>query len=120
MRGVNRVILACFTAALRDPIANTPGLSLGAHADARRAIRYMRYLTDFCLMAQYRSHILQTIGYMDQYLRKFHDSMQVFSEFRATKEDRQDAKEASRGLAAGQLETHQAKLQEYFGLSAIQ
>jgi len=105
MRGVNRVILACFTAALRDPIANTPGLSAGAHADARRAIRCVRYLTDFCLMAQYRSHTPQTIGYMDQYLRKFHDSVQVFSEFRATKKDRQDAKEASWGLAASQLET---------------
>jgi len=120
MRGLNRVILACFTAALQDPIANTPGLSAGAYADARRAIRCVRYLIDFCLMAQYRSHTLQTIGYMDQYLQKFRNSVQVFSEFRVTKKDWQDAKEASRGLAAGQLETCQAKLQEYFGLSATQ
>jgi len=120
MCGMNRVILACFTAALQDLIANTPGLSVGAHVDARRAIRCVEYLTDFCLMAQYRSHTPQTIGYMDQYLQKFHDSVQVFSEFRATKKDWQDAKEASRGLAAGLLETYQAKLQEYFGLSATQ
>ena len=46
--------------------------------------------------------------------------MQVFSEFRAMKKDRQDAKEASQGLAVGQLETCQAKLQEYFELSAMQ
>jgi len=65
MHEVNWVILACFTAALRDSIANIPGLSVGAHADARRAIRCVRYLTDFCLMAQCRSHTPQTTVYMD-------------------------------------------------------
>ena len=75
------MILVYFTAALQDPIANTLGLSAGAHVDMRRAIRCMRYLTDFCQMAQYCSHIPQTIGYIDQYLQKFHNSMQVFSEF---------------------------------------
>ena len=61
-------------------------------------------------MAQYCSHTPQTMGYMDQYLQKFHDSVQVFSEFRATKKDRQDAKEASRELVAGQMEARQARL----------
>ena len=60
------------------------------------------------------------MGYMDQYLQEFHDSVQVFSEFRATKKHRQDAKEASRELAAGQLEARQARLEEYFELSATQ
>ena len=118
MRGVNRVLLACFTAALRNPAADAPGLSAGAQVAAKKAIRCVRYHTDFCLMAQYHSHTPQTMGYMNQYLQKFHDSVQVFSEFRATKKNRQDAKEASRELAAGQLEARQARLEEYFELSA--
>ena len=65
MREVNWVILACFMAALRDPIPNTPGLAAGAHADVRSAICCMLYLTNFCLIAQYCSHTPQTIGYMD-------------------------------------------------------
>ena len=71
-------------------------------------------------MAQSHSHTPQIMGYMDQYLQKFHDSVQVFSEFRATKKDRQDAKEVSRELAAGQLEARQARLEEYFELSSTQ
>ncbi|KAF8414646.1 hypothetical protein BGX38DRAFT_1281763 [Terfezia claveryi] len=59
-----------------------------------------------------------TIGYMDLYLRKFHDNLPVFTEFRATKKDHENAKEASRELAADQLSAHQAKLDEYFELSA--
>ncbi|KAF8442651.1 hypothetical protein BGX38DRAFT_1075362, partial [Terfezia claveryi] len=43
-------------------------------------IRCVRYITDFCLMAQYQSHTPQTICYMNQYLRKFHDNLHVFSE----------------------------------------
>ena len=71
-------------------------------------------------MAQYQSHIPQTIACMIQYLQKFHDSVQVFCEFRATKKDGQDAKESSRELVAGQLEARQARLEEYFELSATQ
>ncbi|KAF8415231.1 hypothetical protein BGX38DRAFT_1281439 [Terfezia claveryi] len=118
MRGINHVILACFTAALHDPITDTPSLSACTKADSKRAIRCVRYITDFCLLAQYRSHIPQTIGYMDLYLRKFHDNLPVFTEFRATKKDHENAKEASRELAADQLSARQAKLDEYFELSA--
>ncbi|KAF8424429.1 hypothetical protein BGX38DRAFT_1074294, partial [Terfezia claveryi] len=41
------------------------------------AIRYVRALTDYCLMAQYRSHTPQTIEYMNQYLREFHEQQAV-------------------------------------------
>ena len=57
---------------------------------------------------------------MDQYLQKFDNSVQVFSEFGETKKDRQHAKEASRELVAGQLEARQARLEEYFESSATQ
>jgi len=111
------VILACFTAALCDSMTDTASLSAAAKADSKKAIRSVRYITDFCLMAQYRSRTPQTIGYMDQYLRKFHDNLYIFSEFRATKKDHQSAKEASRKLAVEQHEACQGKLEEYFQLS---
>ncbi|KAF8414875.1 hypothetical protein BGX38DRAFT_1073939, partial [Terfezia claveryi] len=42
-------------------------------------IRCVRYITDFYLMAHYRSHTPQMICYMNQYLRKFHDNLYVFN-----------------------------------------
>ena len=71
-------------------------------------------------MVEYYTHTLQTVGYMDPYLQNFHDSVRVFREFRAMKMDRQDAKDGSRELVAGQLEAHQGRLEEYFELSATQ
>ena len=71
-------------------------------------------------MAQYHSHTVQTMGYMDQYLHKFHDNVQVLSEFRETKKHCQEAQEASRELVAGQLKVRQARLEEYVELSATQ
>jgi len=68
-------------------------------------------------MAQYRSHTLQTIEYMDEYLRKFHDNLHIFSKFQATKKDHQSAKQASRELAVDQREACQGKLEEYFQIS---
>jgi len=117
MRGLNRVILACFTAALCDSMTDTARLSAAAKADSKKAIHCIHYITDFCLMAQYRSHTPETIGYMDQYLRKFHDNLHIFSEFLATKKNHQSAKEPSRELAVKQREACQGKLEEYFQLS---
>jgi len=92
MRGLFQVILGCFTAALYDPITDTASLSAGAKADSKKEIRCVRYITDFCLMAQYRSHTPQTIEYVDEYLWKFHDNLHIFSEFRPTKKDHQSVK----------------------------
>jgi len=117
MRGLNRVILACFTAALCDPMTDTTSLSAAVKADSKKAIRCIQYITDFYLMAQYRSHILQTIGYVHQYLWIFHDNLHIFREFRGTKKDHQSAKEASRELAVEQREVRQGKLEEYFQFS---
>ncbi|KAF8440699.1 hypothetical protein BGX38DRAFT_1074657, partial [Terfezia claveryi] len=46
----------------------------------KKAIRCVRYIMDFSLVAQYRSHTPQTIGYMDRYLRKFHDNLHVIQD----------------------------------------
>ena len=94
MRCINRVILACFTAALRRTTASTK-LSPTAQGDSKVAIPCVRAITDFCLMAQYRSHTSQTIGYMHEYLRQFHQHMHIFSEFRASKADRQEPAKVS-------------------------
>ncbi|KAF8415497.1 hypothetical protein BGX38DRAFT_1147709 [Terfezia claveryi] len=59
------------------------------------------------------------IGYIDLYLRKFHDNLPVFTEFWVMKKDYENVKEASRELAADQLLARQAKLDKYFELSAI-
>jgi len=67
MRDINKVLLACFAAALgRTP--DTPKLSPAAQRNGKTAIRCMRATTDFCLMAQYGGHMWETIEYMDKYL----------------------------------------------------
>ena len=67
------------------------------------AIRCLQYLRDLCLMAEYHSHTPQAMAYMNVYLQKFHDRVQVFCEVRGMKKDRQDAKEGFRELAVEQL-----------------
>ena len=102
MKGVNHVILACFTAAMRQQ--SVPSLSAAALRDSKVAIKCVRAITDFCLMAQYRSHTPQTIGYMDEYLRDFHKFMYIFGEFRASKADREEAVRAVQELAEEQAQ----------------
>ena len=115
MRGVNHVILECFTAALCQAGA-TPKLSVAAHRDSNIAIHYVRAITDFCLMAQYHSHRLPTIGYMDEYLWHFHQFRHIFSEFRAGKADHEDAAKAGQGIEEDQA--RQATIHQYFQLTS--
>jgi len=117
MRGVNRVLLACFAAAVRQ-MKEAPSLSVAAQGDCKIAIRCIRAITNFCLLVQYRSHIPETIVYMKKYLEEFHECMYVFQEFRATKADREEAARASKELAEGQA--RQATLEQYFMLTPSQ
>ena len=50
MRGVGRVILACFTAAMRREQDHVR-LSAAVQGDLKLAIRAVRALSDFCLIA---------------------------------------------------------------------
>ncbi|KAF8426488.1 hypothetical protein BGX38DRAFT_1147120 [Terfezia claveryi] len=111
MRGFGRVILACFTTAIRRETA-TSRLTPAAQADVKIAIRAVHALSDFCLIAQYRSHTPETIQYMSNYLQDFHKYWHVFGEFRASKADHRKAKGASKDLAATQA--HQATISSYF------
>ena len=84
MRNLGRCILGVFASSLRRP---TP-----AQQDPfRRAIRCVRALLDFSLMAQYKSHTEDTLEYMEQYLHDFHHYKEVFQEFRTSKKTRQEA-----------------------------
>jgi len=97
MRGEERLILACFTATIR--CEQDPGcLSATAQSDWKLAIRAIHVLSDFCLIAQYRSHTLNTIKYMSKYLQDFHRYLYIFGEFRASKTGHKKAKRASNDL----------------------
>jgi len=78
------IILGVFTAALRQK-TNTPCLTAGQEQDFRKAITYVRYLTDFALLSQYRSHTDSIIGYMQEYLQQLHKTKDVFLRYRAGK-----------------------------------
>ena len=117
MRAVNRVILACFTAALCQAGA-TPKFSAAAYRDSKIAIRCVRAIIDFSLMAQYRSHTSQTMGYMHEYLQQFHQFRHIFGEFWAGKADREDAAKAAQEIEEGQA--RQATIHQYFELTSTQ
>jgi len=119
MRGVGRVILGCFTAAMRRE-KDTSRLGPAAQADMKIAIRAVRALSDFCLIAQYRSHTGETIQYMTKYLQEFHKYRHVFGEFRASKADQKKAKGASKDLAETQAQDRQTTISSYFPATATQ
>jgi len=84
MRNLGRCILGTLVSALRRP-------TLAQHGPFRDAIRCVRAVVDFSLMAQYRSHTEDTLGYMEQYLKDFHRYKEVFQEFRTSKKTRDEA-----------------------------
>ena len=84
MRNLGRCILGVLASALRRPTAVQQG-------PFQNALLCVWALVDFSLMAQYRSHTLDTLGYMERYLKDFHRYKHVFQEFRASKKNRVEA-----------------------------
>ena len=84
MRNLGRCILGVLASALRRPAP-------AQQVPFRNAMRCVRALVDFSLMAQYQSHTPETLGYMEQYLKDFHYHKDVFQEFRTSKRTREDA-----------------------------
>jgi len=78
MRNLGRCILGVLAMALGQP-----GGALAI--PFKRALRCVRALVDFNMMAQYRSHTPDTIAYMEEYLDQFHMMKDIFLEFRVTK-----------------------------------
>jgi hypothetical protein len=91
------VILGVFTAALRRK-TGTQRPTAGQEKEFKRAITCVRYLTDFALLSRYRSHTDSTIGYMRQYLQRFHASKDVFLRYRASKSAKARADVVSKEL----------------------
>jgi hypothetical protein len=84
MRNLGRCILGVLASSFRRP---TPA----QQSPFRDALRCVRALVDFSLMAQYQSHTEETLGYMEQYLKDFHRYKDVFQEFRTSKRTREEA-----------------------------
>jgi hypothetical protein len=80
MRNLGRVILCAFAASLGPPPA-----SQRSTGNWPKALCCVRSLVDFHLMAQYQSHTPETLNFMDKYLTEFHQTKEVFLEFRASK-----------------------------------
>jgi len=78
MRNLGRCILGVLAVALHQ--------AGGAQAiPFKRALRCVRALVDFNMMAQYRSHTPDTIAYMEDYLDQVHRIKDIFLEVRVTK-----------------------------------
>ena len=84
MRNLGRCILGVLASALRRPSPAQSG-------PFRQALLCVCALADFSLMAQYRSHTQETLGYMEQYLEDFHRYKDVFQEFNTMKRTREEA-----------------------------
>jgi len=97
---------------------DTRRLFAAAQRDSKLPILCVRAIRDFCLMARYRSHTRQTMGYMNDYLGPFHSCLHIFGEFRASKGDRQEAARAVEELREGQ--GRQSTINQYFKLTSTQ
>src|SRR5690606_24260131 len=73
-RNYGKVLLAAFTVTVWSKMdSNRDRYEIGL------AIKAVQALTDFCLMAQYRSHMPATLHYMQRYLADFHKYKHVLA-----------------------------------------
>lgn len=91
IRNLGRMILGVFVVALLHPKSE----EIYAF---KRAIRCVRNLIYFHLMAHYRSHAPKPLRYMDRYLADFYRHKVVFLEFRASKQAGAKARVATKRL----------------------
>jgi len=57
----------------------------------RRALTCVSSLLHFTMMAQYRSYTPETISYMEEYATQFHETKDLFLEFRISKRNQDKA-----------------------------
>ena len=91
MRMFGRIVLPAMAIALREPNPSQRYLF-------NRALECVRNLVDFHLMAQYRSHTTETLAYLDDYLKCFHENKEVFLEFRQSKTSKRKAEALDKQL----------------------
>ena len=78
MRNLGHCLLGVLAVALRQP-ESTPVISF------KRALKCVRALIDFNMMAQYRSHTDETMTYMEDYLGRFHQMKDISLEVGVSK-----------------------------------
>jgi len=78
MRNLGRCVLGVLAVVLRQP-------GSAQLIPFKSPLGCVRALVDFNMMAQYRSHTVETITYMEDYLDTFHNMKDIFLEFRVTK-----------------------------------
>jgi len=74
MRNLGRCVLGVLAVALPQP-------GSAQLIPFKCALRCVRTLVNFNMMAQYRSHTAETITYMEDYLDTFHKMKDIFLEF---------------------------------------
>jgi len=78
MWNLGRCILGVLAVALRQPRSSQV-------IPVKHVLRCVRARVDFSMMAQYRSHIVDTIPYIQHYLDQFHRMKGILFEVRVTK-----------------------------------
>jgi len=109
MRNFAKVILGTFAAALRR-YTNQARPTGGQLQEFNKAILCVRSITDFYLMTQYPSHTDQIVSYLQQYLREFHETKDVFLRFGAGKKAKKAAAEAHKNILKEQSQASVADL----------
>jgi len=80
-----------FSSALPNPDSSQ-------HQDFLIALKCVSALVDFSLMAQYHSHTLDTLSYLERYLLTFHQMKAIFLEFHTLKATHAEANRQHREL----------------------
>jgi len=91
MRNLGRCLLGVLAVALRQPDSTQV-------QPFRRALTCVRSPLDFTMMAQYQSHTPETISYMEEYATQFHETNDIFLEFRISKRTQEEADELRKEL----------------------
>jgi hypothetical protein len=95
MLNLGQFLLAALTVAFSRPITSQ-------RPTFTKALACIQALIDFHLMAQYRSHTEQTFGYMESFLKSFHQHIDIFLEFCKSKTAKSKMRQANKTLLAAQ------------------
>ena len=102
MRTLGRILLPVLSATLFNP-------SVGEKKRFHDAIRCVKGIIYFHLMAQYRSHTDATLQYMNDYLADFHRHKEVFLQYRAGKITKRAAASSGAAFAAQLKEARESE-----------
>ena len=91
MRNLGLCISVVVASALRNPDSSQ-------HHYFQIALKCVSALVDCSLMAQYRSHTPDTLSYPERYLLTFHQTKDIFLEFRTSKATHTEANRQDREL----------------------